>query len=84
MYKDTHIPICILYTYAYMNTHQGPWAVLCIHMYTYTYSQTHIHGHSQVGEAPVGGSMLIKLVDFGSALYNSAWHPPLVGTMHYR
>lgn len=30
------------------------------------------------------GAMIVKLVDFGSALYHSAWHPPLVGTMHYR
>lgn len=26
----------------------------------------------------------IKLVDFGSALYDKDWHPPLVGTMQYR
>lgn len=29
-------------------------------------------------------AMFVKLVDFGSALYSTAWHPPLVGTMHYR
>ena len=37
-----------------------------------------------VGANIVGGDMMIKLVDFGSALFSSAWHPPLVGTMHYR
>lgn len=30
------------------------------------------------------GACSIKVVDFGSALFSSAWHPPLVGTMHYR
>ena len=29
-------------------------------------------------------AMFVKLVDFGSALYSSSWHPPLVGTMNYR
>eukprot|EP00286_Rhodomonas_abbreviata_P001968 CAMPEP_0181291424 /NCGR_PEP_ID=MMETSP1101-20121128/1959_1 /TAXON_ID=46948 /ORGANISM="Rhodomonas abbreviata, Strain Caron Lab Isolate" /LENGTH=897 /DNA_ID=CAMNT_0023395813 /DNA_START=244 /DNA_END=2938 /DNA_ORIENTATION=+ len=30
------------------------------------------------------GALSVKVVDFGSALYSQAWHPPLVGTMHYR
>ena len=25
-----------------------------------------------------------QVVDFGSSLFANAWHPPLVGTMHYR
>jgi len=30
------------------------------------------------------GALSVRVADFGSALYTSAWHPPLVGTMHYR
>jgi len=30
------------------------------------------------------GAVCVKVADFGSAIYSSAWHPPLVGTMHYR
>ena len=30
------------------------------------------------------GALSIKVADFGSALFDDAWHPPLVGTMHYR
>mmetsp|Transcript_34653 Transcript_34653/g.80997 ORF Transcript_34653/g.80997 Transcript_34653/m.80997 type:complete len:708 (-) Transcript_34653:130-2253(-) len=30
------------------------------------------------------GALSIKVVDFGSSLFANAWHPPLVGTMHYR
>jgi serine/threonine protein kinase len=30
------------------------------------------------------GALSVKVADFGSAIYTSAWHPPLVGTMHYR
>jgi serine/threonine protein kinase len=30
------------------------------------------------------GAMTVKVADFGSAIMNNAWHPPLVGTMHYR
>jgi len=30
------------------------------------------------------GALSVKVADFGSAIYSSAWHPPLVGTMHYR
>eukprot|EP00293_Proteomonas_sulcata_P011445 CAMPEP_0184298880 /NCGR_PEP_ID=MMETSP1049-20130417/9600_1 /TAXON_ID=77928 /ORGANISM="Proteomonas sulcata, Strain CCMP704" /LENGTH=279 /DNA_ID=CAMNT_0026609147 /DNA_START=90 /DNA_END=929 /DNA_ORIENTATION=+ len=28
--------------------------------------------------------MTVKVADFGSAIMSNAWHPPLVGTMHYR
>ena len=30
------------------------------------------------------GALSVRVADFGSALYATAWHPPLVGTMHYR
>ena len=30
------------------------------------------------------GALSIKVADLGSAIFDSAWHPPLVGTMHYR
>ena len=30
------------------------------------------------------GSYTIKLVDMGSSLFTSWWHPPIIGTMEYR
>ena len=30
------------------------------------------------------GSFTIKLVDMGSSLFKSWWHPPIIGTMEYR
>ena len=30
------------------------------------------------------GPLFVKLVDFGCSLFESAWHPPIAGTMNYR
>jgi len=59
-----------------------------LHAVSYVHSKGIIHTDIKAENILlVGGGatgITIKVVDFGSALYSHAWHPPLVGTMHYR
>ena len=56
----------------------------CEYMHSKQVIHTDIKSKNILLAAGPEGSYTIKLVDMGSSLFTSWWHPPIIGTMEYR
>jgi serine/threonine protein kinase len=56
----------------------------CEYMHSKQVIHTDIKSENILLAAGPEGSYTIKLVDMGSSLFTSWWHPPIIGTMEYR
>jgi dual-specificity kinase len=56
----------------------------CEYMHAKSIIHTDIKSENILLAAGAEGMFTIKLVDMGSSLFMSWWHPPIIGTMEYR
>jgi len=56
----------------------------CEYMHSKQIIHTDLKSENILLAAGPNGSYTIKLVDMGSSLFMSWWHPPIIGTMEYR
>jgi len=56
----------------------------CEYMHSKQIIHTDLKSENILLAAGPDGSYTIKLVDMGSSLFMSWWHPPIIGTMEYR
>jgi serine/threonine protein kinase len=56
----------------------------CEYMHSKSIIHTDIKSENILLAAGQDGMFTIKLVDMGSSLFMSWWHPPIIGTMEYR
>jgi dual-specificity kinase len=81
---------------SYMKRSKGPFALsavanigvqlmhACEYMHGKNIIHTDIKSENILLAAGPEGAYTIKLVDMGSAIFTSWWHPPIIGTMEYR